>query len=199
MDPGSNVGDIDLRNALAGMSPEDRALIALRYVAGFDSTELAHALHMSPSGPGLDWPGCLAAFDRSLAMDDMTGFEDRFEERLRAFARTGVKSVDSAAVARAVASSHRRSAATRPAVGPLGRGFDRTHPRPAIGPWRTRSMFKPSLAVAAVVAVLIVGALVTTRRDQPDYRRSESKHSRLRGPNLGTQQRNGAGPVRGLG
>ena len=49
-DPGSNVGDIDLRNALAGMSPEDRALIALRYVAGFDSTELAHALHMSPSG-----------------------------------------------------------------------------------------------------------------------------------------------------
>ena len=49
-DPGANVGDIDLRNALAGMSPEDRALIALRYVAGFDSTELAVALHMSPSG-----------------------------------------------------------------------------------------------------------------------------------------------------
>ena len=49
-DPGSHVGDIDLRNALAGMNPEDRALIALRYVAGFDSTELARALHMSPSG-----------------------------------------------------------------------------------------------------------------------------------------------------
>jgi RNA polymerase sigma factor (sigma-70 family) len=49
-DPGSHVGDIDLRNALDGMSPEDRALIALRYVAGFDSTELARALHMSPSG-----------------------------------------------------------------------------------------------------------------------------------------------------
>ena len=49
-DPGSHVGDIDLRNALAGMSPEDRALIALRYVAGFDSKELASALHMSPSG-----------------------------------------------------------------------------------------------------------------------------------------------------
>ena len=32
------------------MNPEDRALIALRYVAGFDSTELARALHMSPSG-----------------------------------------------------------------------------------------------------------------------------------------------------
>jgi len=49
-DPGSNVGDIDLRNALAGMSPEDRALIALRYVVGFDSTELARTLGMTPSG-----------------------------------------------------------------------------------------------------------------------------------------------------
>jgi RNA polymerase sigma factor (sigma-70 family) len=49
-DPGSHVGDIDLRNALAGMNPEDRALIALRYVAGFDSTELASALNMTPSG-----------------------------------------------------------------------------------------------------------------------------------------------------
>jgi RNA polymerase sigma factor (sigma-70 family) len=49
-DPGSHVGDIDLRNALAGMNPEDRALIALRYVAGFDSTELARTLQMTPSG-----------------------------------------------------------------------------------------------------------------------------------------------------
>ena len=49
-DPGSLAGDIDLRNALARLSPEDRALIALRYVAGFDSTELARALGMSPSG-----------------------------------------------------------------------------------------------------------------------------------------------------
>ena len=30
--------------------PDDRALIALRYVAGFDSTELARAMGMSPSG-----------------------------------------------------------------------------------------------------------------------------------------------------
>ena len=49
-DPGFHVGDIDLRNALAGMDPADRALIALRYVAGFDSSELARALHMTPSG-----------------------------------------------------------------------------------------------------------------------------------------------------
>lgn len=49
-DPSSHAGDIDLRNALTRMNPEDRALIALRYVAGFDSTELARVLHMSPSG-----------------------------------------------------------------------------------------------------------------------------------------------------
>ena len=36
-------------------------------------------------------------------MDDMTPFEELFEERLRAFARTGVKAVDSAEVARAAA------------------------------------------------------------------------------------------------
>ena len=100
-------------------------------------------------------------------MDDMTRFEARFEERLRAFARTGVQSVDSAAVARAVAAGHPKSAATRLAVRPLGGEFGRTRQRAVLGSWRTRSMFKPSLAVAAVVAVLLAGALLTTRRDQP--------------------------------
>ena len=36
-------------------------------------------------------------------MDDMTRFEDRFEDRVRAFAKTGVRPVDSAAVAHAIA------------------------------------------------------------------------------------------------
>lgn len=49
-DPASRAEDIDLRNALARLKPEDRALVALRYVAGFDSTELARAMGMSPSG-----------------------------------------------------------------------------------------------------------------------------------------------------
>jgi hypothetical protein len=44
----------------------------------------------------------------------------------------------------------------------------RTRQRAVFGPWTTRSMFKPSLAVAAVVAVLVAGALFTTRRDQPE-------------------------------
>ena len=49
-DPAGHVGDLDLVNALARLDPDDRALLALRYVAGFDSTELARATGRSPSG-----------------------------------------------------------------------------------------------------------------------------------------------------
>ncbi len=41
---------IDLRNAVARLRPEDRALLAMRYVAGFDATELAYATGLTPSG-----------------------------------------------------------------------------------------------------------------------------------------------------
>jgi RNA polymerase sigma-70 factor (ECF subfamily) len=50
VDPAAQVGDLDLANALARLDPEDRALLALRYIAGFDSTELARAIGRSPSG-----------------------------------------------------------------------------------------------------------------------------------------------------
>ena len=49
-DPSLRAADIDLRNALARLKPDDRALLALRYVAGLDSFELARATGMSPSG-----------------------------------------------------------------------------------------------------------------------------------------------------
>lgn len=49
-DPGADPGDIDLRNAMAHLDPTDRALVALRYLAGFDSFELGRALGMSASG-----------------------------------------------------------------------------------------------------------------------------------------------------
>lgn len=49
-DPITSVGDIDLVRALAGLQPEDRALLALRYVAGLNSFELGRALGMSASG-----------------------------------------------------------------------------------------------------------------------------------------------------
>jgi DNA-directed RNA polymerase specialized sigma24 family protein len=50
LDPAGRIGDLDLTNALARLDPDDRALLALRYVAGFDSTELARATGRSPSG-----------------------------------------------------------------------------------------------------------------------------------------------------
>jgi RNA polymerase sigma-70 factor (ECF subfamily) len=49
-DPALRVEDLDLANALARLDPDDRALLALRYVAGFDSSELGRATGRSPSG-----------------------------------------------------------------------------------------------------------------------------------------------------
>ncbi|HEX8026715.1 MAG TPA: sigma-70 family RNA polymerase sigma factor [Candidatus Limnocylindrales bacterium] len=49
-DPGGLIDAMDLRNALARLDPSDRALIAMRYLAGFDATELAFATGRSPSG-----------------------------------------------------------------------------------------------------------------------------------------------------
>ena len=50
IDPGSTSNAIDLRNALARLDPDDRALLAMRYLAGFDATELAYATGRSASG-----------------------------------------------------------------------------------------------------------------------------------------------------
>lgn len=47
---GQGVEDIDLVVALARLAPDDRALLALRYIAGLNATELAAALGISPSG-----------------------------------------------------------------------------------------------------------------------------------------------------
>ena len=49
-DPSASVADIDLARALAKLAPEDRALLALRYVAGLNSFELGRAVGMSASG-----------------------------------------------------------------------------------------------------------------------------------------------------
>lgn len=50
IDPATGIEVIDLRAAMARLDPDDRALLALRYGAGFDSTELSTALGLSPSG-----------------------------------------------------------------------------------------------------------------------------------------------------
>jgi RNA polymerase sigma factor (sigma-70 family) len=49
-DPAANPDVTDLAIALRRLAPEDRALLALRHVAGFDATEIGRALGMSPSG-----------------------------------------------------------------------------------------------------------------------------------------------------
>jgi RNA polymerase sigma-70 factor (ECF subfamily) len=49
-DPQSRSSLIDLSSALARLEPDDRALLALRFVAGFDATEIGRALGISASG-----------------------------------------------------------------------------------------------------------------------------------------------------
>jgi RNA polymerase sigma factor (sigma-70 family) len=59
-DPASRVEDLDLARALEKLDPTDRALLALRYVAGLNSTELAR-------GVGLSAPGTRRRLARLLA------------------------------------------------------------------------------------------------------------------------------------
>ena len=48
-DPATGVDSLDLEAALERLAPDDRALLAMRYVAGFNATELSVALDLSPS------------------------------------------------------------------------------------------------------------------------------------------------------
>ena len=49
IDPATGVAAIDLRAAVERLDPDDRALIAMRYIAGFDSNELALATGKTPA------------------------------------------------------------------------------------------------------------------------------------------------------
>lgn len=50
IDPADRDEGLDVLLAIGRLPPEDRALLALRYVAGYDATELSAALGLSPSG-----------------------------------------------------------------------------------------------------------------------------------------------------
>ncbi len=50
VDPATGIESLDLLAALERLDPDDRALIAMRYVIGLDATELASAIGPSPSG-----------------------------------------------------------------------------------------------------------------------------------------------------
>jgi RNA polymerase sigma-70 factor (ECF subfamily) len=49
-DPAERAAEIDLANALAGLDPTDRTVLALRYVAGFSSAEIGDVIGMSAPG-----------------------------------------------------------------------------------------------------------------------------------------------------
>jgi RNA polymerase sigma-70 factor, ECF subfamily len=49
-DPGEQIAVVDLRRAMQALDPDERTLLALRYVAGLDSGEIATHLHLSASG-----------------------------------------------------------------------------------------------------------------------------------------------------
>jgi RNA polymerase sigma-70 factor (ECF subfamily) len=50
LDPETRIDALDLREALSNLGADDRALLAMRYVAGFNATELAGVLGITPSG-----------------------------------------------------------------------------------------------------------------------------------------------------
>jgi RNA polymerase sigma factor (sigma-70 family) len=50
IDPATGVDSLDLLASLVRLDPDDRALIAMRYVLGFDATELSEAVGLSPPG-----------------------------------------------------------------------------------------------------------------------------------------------------
>jgi RNA polymerase sigma-70 factor (ECF subfamily) len=50
LDPATGISSLDLSAALDRLDSDDRALLAMRYVSGFDSNELALALGISATG-----------------------------------------------------------------------------------------------------------------------------------------------------
>jgi RNA polymerase sigma-70 factor (ECF subfamily) len=49
-DPADGIATIDLARAIAKLGPDERALLAMRFVAGLDATEISTHLGMSASG-----------------------------------------------------------------------------------------------------------------------------------------------------
>jgi RNA polymerase sigma factor (sigma-70 family) len=67
VDPATGIDSLDLDTALARLDPDDRALLAMRYVAGFDATELSVAIGLSPSGTRTRLERLLARLRQELA------------------------------------------------------------------------------------------------------------------------------------
>ena len=143
---------LDLRAALARLGSDDAALLALRYVAGFDSNELAFATGISPSGTRSRIERLLKrATERTWAMTDMNGFERRVASEL--VRRAGpVRPVDDLAVFDAITAADRSPRWkfwSRPT--PSAKGY------PTAITGRSSVMFSP---VKAIVAGALTFALL---------------------------------------
>lgn len=66
IDPATGIAGMDLRDAMRRLEPDDRALLTMRYVLGFDATELSHATGISPSGTRTRLERLLARLRREL-------------------------------------------------------------------------------------------------------------------------------------
>jgi RNA polymerase sigma factor (sigma-70 family) len=66
-DPQHAIDAIDLRNALARLGDDERSLLAMRYVAGFDSSELAQATGLTPAGTRARLARLLDRLERELS------------------------------------------------------------------------------------------------------------------------------------
>jgi RNA polymerase sigma factor (sigma-70 family) len=63
------IDQIDLANALARLSPDDRALVALRYLADLDSVEIGALTGRSASGVRTRLSRALARLQKDLEHD----------------------------------------------------------------------------------------------------------------------------------
>ena len=50
VDPAGRAAELDLANALAGLEPDDRTIVALRYAAGLTSDEIGRVIGMTGGG-----------------------------------------------------------------------------------------------------------------------------------------------------
>lgn len=67
IDPATGIAGMDLRAAMGRLAPDERALLTMRYVLGFDATELSMATGITPAGVRQRLSRLLARLRRELA------------------------------------------------------------------------------------------------------------------------------------
>ena len=147
------------RRALRRSSPDDRTLLALRYVAGFDAAEIATALGMSASGVRSRLSRLIQRCERSSTMPETT-FEAILATQLRTYAEGGVRPVDRYSIADA-------TLATRDAAPPPGTSLGWLSRLRPSGPATLRLGLVLLLALLIAAAAFTFGAPADGRSRRP--------------------------------